>query len=95
MSDEADRTRGDDPSGEGILRQKFRRFSITDDGLAWLLLGSLIFYVGLSGSETWGFAFANINPAVVGVYITIVGVATTWVFGKQAVKTWRSGTGDG
>jgi hypothetical protein len=91
MSNDPERTDGGAPSGEGVIKQKIRRFSVTDDGLAWLLLVSLVVYVGLSGTGTWGFDFGNVNPAVLGVYVTIVGVATTWVFGKQAVKTWRSG----
>jgi hypothetical protein len=91
MSNDPERTGGGAPSGEGVIKQKIRRFSVTDDGLAWLLLVSLVVYVGLSGTGTWGFDFGNVNPAVLGVYVTIVGVATTWVFGKQAVKTWRSG----
>jgi hypothetical protein len=93
MANDPDRTDAGEPNGEGVIKQKIRRFSVTDDGLAWLLLVSLVVYVGLSGTGTWGFDFGSINPAVLGVYITIVGVATTWVFGKQAVKTWRSGGG--
>lgn len=86
---------GGSGSDESVYRQKFRQFSITDDGLAWLLLASLVVYIGLSGTGTWGFSFADVNPAVLGVYVTIVGIATAWVFGKRAVKTWRSVGKDG
>lgn len=72
-----------------------RHFPATDDGLAVLLLLSLVLYVGFDGLGVGGFSFGNTNPAVLGVYLTIVGVASTWAFGKRAVETWRSGSGAG
>lgn len=93
MSSGSEATTVDASNAESITEQKLRRFRFTDDGLAWVILLSLIVYVGLSGYNGIDYTLGGVNPAVLGVYITIVGIATTWVFGRQAVKVWRSGDG--
>jgi hypothetical protein len=92
-TNDPDRAGVEDPNGEGVIERTLGGFGVTDDGLAWLRLISLVVYVGLGGTGARGFESGAVDPAVLGVYVTIVAVATTWVFGKQAVKTWRSGGG--
>ena len=52
MTNDPDRAGVEDPNGEGVIKQELGRFGVTDGGLAWLRLSSLVVYVGLGGTGT-------------------------------------------
>lgn len=69
-----------------------KRFWLTNDLLAGVLVGSLVLVVLAHLITT--FDISNTPQEIVYLYVFSVGSSVAWAFGKDAVEAWRGG-GDG
>lgn len=66
-----------------------RRHWLTNDGLAVVLVLSLISVVALHGAGR--LTLQTVPQSVLLLYVFSVGSAVAWAFGKDAVEAWRGG----
>jgi hypothetical protein len=64
-----------------------RRWWATNDLLGAVLLLSLPLIIIGAGAQI--LALAPVPGVVLGTYLVVVGTATVWMFGVEALKAWR------
>lgn len=81
------------PEGETDTIQS--RWWLTNDLLAVYLLFSFPIIVVASAASMSGIDLSAIPQTVRLTYLTTVGVAVAWTFGRDAVEAWRASSEDG
>lgn len=81
-----------EPEESGATHSTSKRWWLTNDGLAWLLVGT--FPVVIAATAAGYLDLATVPSEVVYTWLASVGTAVAWAFGKDAIEAWRAG-GDG
>lgn len=64
-----------------------RRHWLTNDGLAWLLVGS---YPPMVVAQSMGvISLERVPSSVLATWMILVGTAAVWTFGRDALEAWR------
>ncbi|WEL29854.1 hypothetical protein [Haloferax volcanii] len=78
-----------DDTSDSSTTSTAERFWLTNDGLAWLLVGSFPLLLGIAAAEYLD--LAAVPESVLLSWLAFVGIAVAWTFGADAVSAWRSG----
>lgn len=71
-----------------------RRHYLTNDVLAGWLILTFPGIVAAGASGIYGFDLGVVPQSIRLAYVGVVGTATVWAFGKEALEAWRDAGND-